>query len=500
MRSSLRVARWALACAIAALAGAAGGSNAMDYAFTPLPEPQASRVEPVPKYQFLYGDPSSWRLPIRWYYNHSRAPAPFDANPAGTLDQIRSALDSWTQVCGVTYVYEGETTIAPNTRAPHPYFGDGPDGVNVVGWDVLEPNTAGLAWVWFDPDTGGLGDGDIILSLDLVTTPDSMRRTATHEWGHALGLDHSDVGGAIMTGPPFHEYNALTTIQQDDVRGCRCLYGGPAANPAGFTCDIPSLIDFGAVPVGGASSPRTVTVTNFGNAPLTINNVAINSLRVTRDSGCAAGTVLPPGQRCAVTIVARPPIVFSYRDRMTINTSDGPYTIAVAYSGTNDPVSSPAVVQLVEYFHEAFGHYFITHLADEIAKLDNGTFAGWGRTGRTINAWTTPTAGSVGVCRFFGQKFAPKSSHFYTSFASECQTVKGDANWSFEGEVFHVGLPDAQGNCAAGTTRVFRLYNEGQSGAPNHRFTTDTTLRTQMIAQGWTPEGTGLGVTMCTPI
>jgi hypothetical protein len=54
-------------------------------------------------------------------------------------------------------------------------------------------------------------------------------------------------------------------------------------------------------------------------------------------------------------------------------------------------------VQLVEYFHAGFGHYFVTHLVDEIAKLDAGTFAGWSRTGRAIQASAQPAAGSSPV-------------------------------------------------------------------------------------------------------
>jgi hypothetical protein len=157
-------------------------------------------------------------------------------------------------------------------------------------------------------------------------------------------------------------------------------------------------------------------------------------------------------------------------------------------------------VQLVEYFHAGFGHYFVTHLVAEIAKLDDGTFAGWERTGRTIRAWAQPTSGSSPVCRFFSASFAPKSSHFYTSFAPECATLKGNAGWTFEGDVFHVGLPAADGSCATGTQPVYRLYNDGQGGAPNHRFTTDPALRSRMLAEGWVPEGTGLGVTMCSPL
>jgi hypothetical protein len=36
-------------------------------------------------------------------------------------------------------------------------------------------------------------------------------------------------------------------------------------------------------------------------------------------------------------------------------------------------------------------------------------------------------------------------------------------------------------------------------GAPNHRFTTDPTVRAQMLAQGYAPEGYGIGVGWCAP-
>ena len=500
MMLSARWAHWALPFAFAVLAGSAGASGEMDYEFIPVPKHRANAAKPVPKYQFMFGQPARWPGPVRWRYNHSKAPPPFDADPGGTLTQVRAALESWTQVCGITYVYEGETSIAPNARTNHPQFGEQPDDINVVGWGTLDGSVAGLAWVWYDAETRELTDGDIVLSIDLVQSQASMQRTGSHEWGHAIGLAHSNVSGALMSGPPDTQYNSLSTVQTDDIRGCRCLYGAPAASPAGFSCSLPARLDLGAVPINGASAPRAVTLTNNGSAPLSLTNVALNSLRITHDGGCPAGTVLGPGQSCTVTLVARPTLVFSYTDTLTFNTSDGAYPIAVSYNGTDSPVTAPQVVRLLEYFHAGFGHYFVTHLQEEITKLDNGTFAGWSRTGRSINGWLTAATGSSPVCRFFSERYAPKSSHFYTSFPSECQTVKGDPNWSFEGEVFHVGLPDAQGSCAVGTQRVYRLYNEGQSGAPNHRFTTDPTLREQLIAQGWAPEGVGQGVTMCSPI
>jgi hypothetical protein len=104
------------------------------------------------------------------------------------------------------------------------------------------------------------------------------------------------------------------------------------------------------------------------------------------------------------------------------------------------------------------------------------------------------------VCRFWsGQHFAPKSSHFYTPFAAECSPGKVGREWSFEGEVFAVQPTDASGGCAWGTTQLYRLYNNGMSGAPNHRYTTSPTIRAQMLAQGWVEEGLGIGVVGCVP-
>ena len=163
-----------------------------------------------------------------------------------------------------------------------------------------------------------------------------------------------------------------------------------------------------------------------------------------------------------------------------------------------DPTAPAGKVRAVEYYHAAFDHYFLTTIEDEITKLDNGTFVGWTRTGAGIDMDIGAPAGTVPVCRFFSAAFAPKSSHFYTPFASECATVKQDPVWTFEGEVFSVTLPDPTSACPVGRVPVYRLYNNGQSGAPNHRYTTSLNLRATMIARGWVPEGLApLGVLMC---
>jgi hypothetical protein len=157
---------------------------------------------------------------------------------------------------------------------------------------------------------------------------------------------------------------------------------------------------------------------------------------------------------------------------------------------------------VVEYLHAAFGHYFITSFQGEIDALDAGKLAGWARTGRTFKAYTTTNGNQHIVCRFFTAAFPPKSSHFYTSNSEECSVLRQTSrDWQYEADSFWVHPADAlMGSCPTGTQAVYRLYNNGQSGAPNHRYTTDPLVRLQMVGQGWIPEGFGPeGVAFCSP-
>jgi hypothetical protein len=130
--------------------------------------------------------------------------------------------------------------------------------------------------------------------------------------------------------------------------------------------------------------------------------------------------------------------------------------------------------------------------ADEIAGLDAGAFGGaFVRTGRTFEVIDTAEAGTAPVCRFFTTPgtFGAKSSHFYTADPVECEGLKQNPNWIYEKIAFHVAVPIG-GACAAGTVPVYRAFNDGQTGAPNHRFTTDLALYQQFTTTlGWLPEG-----------
>lgn len=184
-----------------------------------------------------------------------------------------------------------------------------------------------------------------------------------------------------------------------------------------------------------------------------------------------------------------------------------------AYLGTyvaGPVIASPAPpIEVIEYFHAEFNHYFVTILPAETAALDSGAQTGWKRTGKYFYAWKSASdapAGASPVCRFYIPP-AQGNSHFYSASPSECAIV--DAQFplfDYEStEVMYVLLPDAvSGACPGLTAPVLRLWNDPASHGRtdnNHRFTTDTSTWDRMVASGSVPEGYGpKGVSMCAPI
>ncbi len=173
----------------------------------------------------------------------------------------------------------------------------------------------------------------------------------------------------------------------------------------------------------------------------------------------------------------------------------GPYTITLAAS-----TGGGAITTATEFYHPIFDHYFITAYQDEAANLAAGNLPPWVPTGKKFNVWTGPATNITNVWRFFSASFAPKSGHFYTNNPIEAQSLLTGNVWSLEASDAFYMMAAPAGTCAAGTIPLYRLYNNGQGGAPNHRYTIDPAMRSSMIAANWIPEGNGAdGVFACVP-
>ena len=163
----------------------------------------------------------------------------------------------------------------------------------------------------------------------------------------------------------------------------------------------------------------------------------------------------------------------------------------------------PTTVTVVEFYHAALDHYFITPIAKEISDLDTGVHPGWQRTGATFRAYGVGSTGRTGrrpVCRAYGNPAAGLDSHFYSASPAECLATLANFSdeWLLEAsEVFQADLPDAAtGACPAGGVPIYRVWN-GRDDS-NHRYLTTLAARDAMLDMDYVAEGYGPdSVTLC---
>jgi uncharacterized protein (DUF1800 family) len=170
--------------------------------------------------------------------------------------------------------------------------------------------------------------------------------------------------------------------------------------------------------------------------------------------------------------------------------------LALSAGGT---LAAEPTATIVEYFNTVLGHYFMSADAAEQRSVESGgAGAGWIRTGGTFNVFSHPgdAVGLSPVCRFYGTPGIGPNSHFYTADRAECEAVKLDRGWLYEGVAFYIAEA-AGGRCGAGSTAVYRSYNNGFArNDSNHRFSVDATVFAKSSASGYSPEG----VVMCAPL
>ena len=152
--------------------------------------------------------------------------------------------------------------------------------------------------------------------------------------------------------------------------------------------------------------------------------------------------------------------------------------------------------EAVEFHNTDLDHYFVAAGPDEIQGiLDGAAGPGWELTHQAFKAWlqppSDPALGAVPVCRFYGALAGGPNSHFFTASAEECDLVKRNGGWFYEGTGFYIRPVDADGQCPAGYLQVNRAYNNGfPRNDSNHRFSTSDSTMRAMAGLGWTVEGT----------
>lgn len=156
----------------------------------------------------------------------------------------------------------------------------------------------------------------------------------------------------------------------------------------------------------------------------------------------------------------------------------------------------PGEAIAVEFYNTTLGHYFQATEAGEIDNiLKGGAGPGWELTGEAFKAWSRMPSDTfvtaVPVCRFYGVPAGGPNSHFFTADGPECELVKRNGGWFYEGIGFYATPASLAGGCPSGMLQVNRAYNQGfPQNDSNHRFSTSDSTMREMVRKGWTFEGT----------
>lgn len=143
--------------------------------------------------------------------------------PVGFETELVNAFDAWSAVADITFVQVadlGEAFNAAQLSGDIRLGGHFFDGANGV-----------LAHGFFPPVNGDSAAGDIHFDIGdtwdagLVGPGFSIFQVASHEIGHAIGLDHTGVAASLMN-PSYTE--AYFGPQADDIAGAQFLYGEAA--------------------------------------------------------------------------------------------------------------------------------------------------------------------------------------------------------------------------------------------------------------------------------
>ena len=133
-------------------------------------------------------------------------------------------------------------------------FGNGVNEVffgTTIAGSNLDQNTLGVTIYEYDPSSNLMAEADIAFNSaiswnsyrgPLQSSAVDLRRVATHELGHMLGLDHPDTNGETVEAIMNSVVSDQETLSPDDIAGAQSLYGAnpnlPTVGYAGLSGDF----------------------------------------------------------------------------------------------------------------------------------------------------------------------------------------------------------------------------------------------------------------------
>ena len=155
---------------------------------------------------------------FEWYYSTYQEPQWLQKE--ASLELFKNAAKAW-EGCGPKLIFKG--TVGNKT-------GPG-DKMNIFGWAELKPPVRGFTYRAMKKNSPLIFESDIeinINNLDTQSDPVLLQKVITHEFGHALGLLHSETCDNVMSSASECgkkiAYPPPTSPTSDDWAQCKIRY------------------------------------------------------------------------------------------------------------------------------------------------------------------------------------------------------------------------------------------------------------------------------------
>jgi hypothetical protein len=208
-----------------------------------------------------------WALKdVKYYVNTNNADG---LTPTAVLAGVQKAALAWNDEgqANIQLSYSGSTNGSSLIN----------NGKNEIFFrDTGSSYTAQTYW-WWD-STGKLVDADIVFHDNHTWfAPNTVcsggyyiSNTGAHEFGHVLGLLHSEYGDATMWGSTGGCDTFKETLHSDDIAGIQSIYGksGGGAATSPLISLSPTSLSFNIISGDVPPSAKSVSLSNSGSGTL----------------------------------------------------------------------------------------------------------------------------------------------------------------------------------------------------------------------------------------
>ena len=246
-------------------------------------------------------------------------------------------------------------------------------------------------------------------------------------YSNYLGGSATDVGNAIAIGSDGNAYVTGYTASSNFPTTSGAFQIGYGGNGDAFVSKFslspvtlsPSSLNFGAQLIGTASSPKTVTLTNTGDATLDISSIGISgpSSSFSQTNNC--GSSLLAGESCNIAVTFRPTSTRTCAETgtLTVNDTGGVQTVKLSGAGTvvtlsvkslnfgNQPVGTTSSAKTITMTNHATSRV-VSIAAISISGLNSPAFAQTNTCGTSLAAGANCTLGVTFTPHSIGSKTA----------------------------------------------------------------------------------------------